>query len=115
MEKKEDRTKNTETYWMGGRELLGSFRLKQDFICYLYVEQFFLGMKDVETMSKQIFHLLSWSVRFFCVPILLLKGTGYSGSQANQGGLNAQHCLSGSWVWVFFVRFMYYMKSRAHK
>lgn len=37
---------------------------------------------------------------WFYTPILLLKGTGYPGSEANQGGLNPQHCLSGQW-WIF--------------
>lgn len=37
---------------MGGRELLGSFTLNQDVICHLYMEQFFLGMEDVEMISK---------------------------------------------------------------
>lgn len=111
--KREGREKNTETYWMGGRELLGLFTLNQDVICHLYMEQFFLGMKDVEMISKQIFQFLSWSVSFFNIPGLLLKGTGYSGSKGNQGGSNTQHCLYGSWR--FFVTFMQYMESRMHK
>lgn len=64
---------------MGGRELLGSFRLNQDFMCYID-GTFFLGHGgggDDEQINIPSFILVC---PFFYIPILLLKGTGYSDS-----------------------------------
>lgn len=50
---------------------------------------------------------------WFYTPVLLHKGTDYPGREANQGGLNPQHCLSGSWIFCeIYVLFNKVVKER---